>query len=42
LLKLEIGKNYNFECEVTVQQPQTMDNGRTYPAKLQFRPIKVV
>lgn len=41
LLNLEVGKNYNFQTEITIQQPQ--DNGdRVYPARIQYRPIKVV
>jgi hypothetical protein len=37
LLKLEPGKNYNFECEVSLQQAKDK-----YPARLQYKPIKVV
>lgn len=42
LLDLQIGKNYNFEVEVTVQQPQVEPNGKTYPARIQYRPLRVL
>lgn len=41
LNQLEKGKNYNFEAEITVQQPRE-DGSKNYPAKLQFKLLKLV